>query len=258
MATARGSRRNRGQVLVITALVVIMLLLSAVIYVNETLKNTPVSKPEVDADLSAVRQVALHTVVSALANVSNGGNTTVLAEDLDMLESALASHCCSGAILVVNSALASTSPYEDGFWVSWGDSGDGVSSACAQFTLNSTGARVDNYLEYTVNITSALNVVGDYERLTGYLKEVNLTCTVTNEGGNALAEAFTVYYEYDGSLSTQNWIQASPSLTDYGNGTYLIQFTAETMHRNDPMLVSVHCLDTRGISVWANATCTQT
>ncbi|PVX25937.1 MAG: hypothetical protein CW716_07010 [Candidatus Bathyarchaeum sp.] len=57
----------------------------------------------------------------------------------------------------------------------------------------------------------------------------------------------------------QNQVAApSPSVTDYGNGTYTISFTAETQAENDPMIVSAHLYDLREIFLLANVTCSET
>jgi hypothetical protein len=123
--------------------------------------------------------------------------------------------------------------------------------------LNASGTSATYYSEYTVNVTSEIEVTGSYTLLTESLKQVNLTCKVFNEGKPALAQNFTIYYEQDGSLP-EEWVQVeAPSITDYGNGTYVISFTAETTNPDDPMLVSVHSHDLRYILVKANVTCTQ-
>jgi hypothetical protein len=124
--------------------------------------------------------------------------------------------------------------------------------------LNSSGTSATYYSEYAINVTSEIDVSGDYTLLTGSQKQVNVTCTLLNEGKPAQAQNFTVYYERDGSLSPEEWIQVtSPSIIDYGNGTYLISFTAETTNPDDPLLVSVHSQDLRQILIRANVTCTQ-
>ena len=149
-------------------------------------------------------------------------------------------------------------PYQEGAWIAWGSSGNGVSSAYVSFVVNSSGTSASYYAEYAVNMTSELNISGYYAQLTGTLKQVNLTCTVYNEGKPALAQNFTVYYEQDGSLPPEEWVEAaSPSIVDYGNGTYRVEFTAETANVDDPMLVSVHCHDLRDVFIKANVTCTQ-
>ena len=58
-------------------------------------------------------------------------------------------------------------------------------------------------------------------------------------------------------MQTDGWVKVdSPSITDFGNGTYSVSFTTETDQSNDPLLVSMLCQDQRGISVGANVTCT--
>jgi hypothetical protein len=257
MKTSCSRRRNSGQVLIITSLVVVMLLLSSVIYVAETQKNAPVFRSGVNPAFSAVRQAARHAAISALANISRGGDTGVLVADLNQFKSAITNNTYN-AVLNLEFALFDSAPYQDGVWISWGSSGEGVSSVCVGFELDSSEPAATHHSEYAVNVTSRIAVSGYYERLTGAFKEVNVTCTLFNEGEPALAQNFTVYYEYDGSLSPEEWLQVSSVETvDYGNGTYSMSFTAETSHRNDPMLVSLHCSDLRGVFIQANATCTR-
>jgi hypothetical protein len=257
MKNHRLHRSNSGQVLIIAALIITMLLLSTALYVAEIEKAAPSYEPETDTSFSSYKLGTLHTVISALANISNGGNVDVLVADLNQFQSAVAAHSYN-AIFKMEFTPFNVAPYEDGVWIAWGSSGSGVSSAYVNFVLNSSGASANYYSGYAVNITSELNISGDYALLTGTLKQVNVTCTVSNEGKPALAQNFTIYYEQDGSLSPEEWIQAaSPSIVDYGNGTYRMSFTAETSQQSDPMLVSVHCHDLRGILIRANVTCTQ-
>lgn len=249
-------RKNSGQVLVITSLIVVMLLLSAVIYVRETKMDAPIYTGSSKISISAIKQATSHTVISALANISNDGATEILSTNLNQLEYVLA-NCSYSSILNLNYTPLSNGIYQDGVWISWGATGEGTSSAYVDFVLETSGVSTDYYSEYAVNITSKLAVNGNYVRLTGALKQVNVTCTIYNEDKPALAQNMTVYFEYDGSLSTEQWIQVvSPTTIDYGNGTYLISFTASTNQRTNPMLVSVHTHDARGILILANATCT--
>ena len=255
MKTASSKRRgNSGQVLVITSLIVVMLLLSTVIYVRETGMDAPVYANAANLGFSAVKQAAVHTVISALANISNGGDIGVLAADLNQLRSVIANHSYN-AILTMNYTPLNSAPYVDGVWVSWGTSGQGVSGAYVTFALNSSGVSANYYSGYSVNVTSKLLVEGYYTLLDGASKQVNVTCTLHNEDKPALAKNFTIYYEYDGTLTTEEWVQVPvPTIVDYGNGTCFLSFTATTMNRSDPLLISVHYHDTRGILVLANAT----
>ena len=107
-------------------------------------------------------------------------------------------------------------------------------------------------MEYDVNVTTAADLSGNYQ-LNGNLTQVNLTVNVLNEGKPALAQNFTFYFEN----ATDGWVKvSSPSITDFGNGTYSVSFTTETDQSSDPLLVSMLCQDQRGISVGANVTCT--
>jgi hypothetical protein len=158
----------------------------------------------------------------------------------------------------LDSTPLNVAPYDNGAWLSWGQDGFGVSSIFADFTLNSTGLSQNQYAQYSVNLTTTMSVSGQYT-LSNDSKQAEATVSILNEGKPALAKNFTVYYEDDGSLSTENWLPVtSPTVTDYGNGTYLLSFTAVTTNPDDPLLVSVNSWDLRSILVRANATCIQT
>jgi len=257
MKTRRSSRGNSGQVLIIVALIVTMLLLSTALYVAETEKDVAVYEAEVDPAFSAYKLGAMHTIMSALSNISNGGPPGILVTNLNHLKAVVDNHSFN-AILKMEFTPLNTAPYQDGVWIEWGSSGKGISSAYAAFVLNSSGTSATYYLEHVVNVTSEIEVSGEYTMLNETLKQVTVTCNILNEGEPALAQNFTVYYEQDGSLSPEEWVQvASPSIVDYGNGTCVMSFTAETTNPDDPVLVSVHCRDLRGIFIRASVTCTQ-
>ena len=257
MKPPRSKRRNSGQVLIIASLVVTLLLLSTALYVSEIEKNAAVYESRAKPAFSAYKLGVTHTVISALANISNGGSTDVLVADLNQFKSVVNKNSFS-AIVKMDVTPLNAAPYQDGVWISWGSSGRGISSAYVNLALNSSGTSAIHYSEYAINVTSEIEVNGYYTLLMGSLKQVNLTCNILNEGKPALAQNFTVYYEQDGSLSPEEWIPvASPGITDYGNGTYTMSFTAETTNPDDPMLVSVHSHDLRYILTKANVTCTQ-
>ena len=251
-------RQNSGQVLVITSLILILLLFSTTLYVAETEKNTPISYAEADISLLAIRLGTVHSVVSALANISNGGSVDVLAENLNRYEFVVLSNSY-GSMIKVDWTPLNVAPFQDGVWLSWDQNGFGVSSILADFALNCTGISKNQYAQHTVNVTSAVSLSGQYTPLNGSSKQTEATVSILNEGKPALAKNFTVYYENDGSLLTEQWIKViSPRVIDYRNGTYLFSFTAETTNPSDPLLVSVHSHDLRSIFVRANVTCIQT
>jgi hypothetical protein len=148
-------------------------------------------------------------------------------------------------------------PYRNGIWISWGADGKGVSSAYVRIVFGYSGPSTSSNLGYNINVTSEANLSGDYLQLNGNLTQVKLIVNILNEGKPALAQNFTFYLEDNGSLLTENWVKVdSPSITDFGNGTYSMLFTTETDLSDSPLIVSMICQDQRGISVGANVTCT--
>jgi len=259
MGRKAGNRRNSGQTLIITALTIALLILSIVYGVFEAGKRSEMlSAATLNSPVLATKLGLRNTVTSSLVNVSNGGENGILTANLKEYASIVGNQSHFGKCSVLFT-VSDASPYQSGMWISWGSDGTGVSSAYANFTLVFTKTESDLQLEHTINITTALNVEGTYTKLEGALKQVNVTCRIFNEGEPALANNITLYYDHDGDLGTQDWIAAdSPTITDYGNGTYTISFTAETQTQDDPMLVSAHVYDLRDIFVLANATCTET
>ena len=157
---------------------------------------------------------------------------------------------------IIQFNVSESSPYQSGIWQSWETNGVGFSSAYANYTLTFTSTESDMQLEHETNITTRLNLDGNYILLGGTEKQVNITCEILNENEPALANNIDVYFDFDGDTQTQNWIVAdSPTITDYGNGTYTIDFIADTQTRNAAMHVSAQVNDTRNIFVMANVTC---
>jgi hypothetical protein len=245
---------NSGQVIVITALMVALVLLSTAIFVIETEKDVPTVSPDTNNVFLAYQQAARSTLISALASITNGGNPSILTADLNELNSSITSHSYQ-SILQMNFTPLNETLYKNGILI-WGTDGQGISSAYVTFYFNSTEASATSSLEYAINVTSQVNLSGSYLQLNGTLNQVNLTVNVLNEGKPALAQNFTFYYK-DAAFSTENWTQVtSPSIRDFGNGTYAVSFDAQTQQPGDPLLASMHCLDQRGILIDANVTCT--
>jgi len=241
---------SSGQVIIITALLVASLLLSTAIYVFETEKDVPTAGAEVNV-LPAYQQSTLSTLISALANVTNGGDSSVLTADLNELNAAITNDSYQAMLQMTYTPL-DVAPYQNGLWISWGEDGQGVSSAYVNFVFDSSSSSASSNLEYYVNVTTSADLSGNYQTNSNST-QVNLTVSVLNEGAPALAENFTFYFEN----AAGGWVQVtSPSITDFGNGTYSASFTIGTDQFSDPLLVSMVCQDQRGISVGANVTCT--
>jgi len=239
-----------AQVIIITALLVASLLLSTAIYVFETEKEVPTASTGQENVFPAYEQSIRNTLISALANVTNGGYRGVLSGDLNELTVAITNDSYQTIFQMIYTPL-NVAPYQNGVWVSWGTEGHGVSSAYASFVFGSSAPSASSNSEFAVNVTSEVDLNGYLQLYTNYT-QVNLTVNVLNEGKPALAQNFTFYFEN----ATGSRVKAdSPSLTDFGNGTYSAAFT-ETNQLNSPIPVSVLCQDQRGILVEANATCT--
>ena len=244
-------RRNSGQVLIITSLVVVLLLLSTVVYVMETQKNAPVYQPDFNSNLRGIKQAALHTVISALANVTNGGDPTVLDEDLNQLKSAVESNSYN-AISDLEFSSLNPVPYVNGLWVAWETEGEGISSASVSFVFNSSGLSAGYYSEFAVNVTSTIGVEGYFSQLNETVRQVTLTCFIRNEGKAAQPGTLSLYYQQD---NQSEWIQPiTPIVVDCGNGTCVASFLAENSTENT-LTVSVHVRDSRGVSIWTKVTC---
>ncbi len=145
-------------------------------------------------------------------------------------------------------------PYADGLWLDWGTTGEGVSSILMELALNSSGNSASYYAQYTVNITSSITINSIYTPVNESQKQVTVYCTLLNEGTPAAADNLEYHYQQD---TPNSWIQATtPIITNYGNGTYTAAFLTQNTTQTD-LPISVHCQDSRAISIWANTTSTQ-
>jgi len=243
---------SSGQLLIVAALAIAILISSTTIYVYELSKKTNSSdNSSLSNFVLALKQSTRNTMISSLTNVSNGGEKTVLAANLDRLSQVFRGINHLGICQLAFSPL-NDSNYDSGIWFSW-DTGDmGVSSAYANFTLKVYSMAVNTTLKYAVNITTAITINGYYTKSVGNEKTVSLRCNVYNEEELALAKNMTFFYEMLGS-----WMPVDSSnnliIMDYGNGTYRITFTVETPSNFVP--VSTHILDLRDVFVQANTTC---
>jgi hypothetical protein len=241
--------------LIITSLVVALLLLSTIVYVTDIEKNAPVFVSNGNSGLSAIKQAAAHTLVSALANITNGGDRSVLADDLNRFKSVVENHSYN-AISELNFEEVNTAPYSEGVWIFHGSDGEGISSVIVNFALNSTGNSASYYSEYAIKVTSSISINGNYTSIDENQTQVVVTCRVFNEGAPASADNLTVYYKQN---ETSVWVPAIlANTTDYGNGTYLSFFHLQDITQNRQLLISINCVDNRGVSVWAETTCLQT
>jgi hypothetical protein len=236
-------------VLIVSALLVALLLLSTALYVLEVGRDTPTVTMDTEDDSAEYLQAARNTLISALANVTAGGDPAVLTADLTELNAVVTAHSYQ-ALTTINYTPQNGDDYTDGFWLAWGTNG-GVSGVCVHFTFVSQSPQAASNSVCTLNVTSALTVTGNMTPLNETANQVALTLHVTNEGKPALAQGFTFQYQ-DG----ENWTQVeSANIVSNGDGSYTASFAAQTAEPTSQLSVSVLCVDRRGISIGANLTC---
>ncbi|MGB9960213.1 MAG: hypothetical protein ACPLKQ_06815 [Candidatus Bathyarchaeales archaeon] len=240
-----------GQLLIVAALAIAILISSTTIYVYELSGERQNGEDFFISDfVFAVKQGSRNAVISALANASNGGEKTILADNLNSLSQAYIRLNQRG-IWRLSYTVRDNANYEGGIWLSWGTNGLGVSSAYANFTLAVYDLTFNVTMHYAVNITTAITVNG-YYTTNGTAKTVSLYCQVFNEGEPALAKRLTVFYENLGVWVPVN-ASNSLSITDYGNGTYALSFTVNVP--SEIVQILVHVEDLRGILVQAGLSC---
>lgn len=243
----RGIRKERsGQILIITALIVSLLILSTTQYFYQ-LQGKNEDNDEISTEkILAIKAGTSRTLEVSLANITNGGSNSTLEENVNEWIEILRRRNTYG-ILVANVSFLNTPPYDSGLLINSSGDGYGISSACANFSFRILGTKIDVYLDFFVNVTTTLRVNGYYQ-MQGENKNVVLICEVLNEGNPALARDFEVSY-YNGT----SWIAVEDfSLTNYGNGTYRITFNAAV--DSETVNVSLGVIDMREIYVQANKT----
>ena len=253
--TGTRNRQNSGQILVIAVLVVSLVLLSTQFYIFEVGRSLGETHSlRVNDFVLAIKLGSKHTVAGSLADVSTGGDSAILYSNLQNWASFIGGFYQLGRP-VLNFTLLDASPYIGGLRLSWGINGFGVTSACADFNFSLLDGQVSVQLPYALNVTTTLFVEGVHRNLQGDIMQVNVTCRVLSDGAPALAENLTVLYQKSAA-----WLRAdakdSYSLTDYGNGTYLVIFEQEYLPL-ETVNVSAQVYDSRSIYVQANVTCTE-
>ncbi|HJX02444.1 MAG TPA: hypothetical protein VJ439_01135, partial [Candidatus Bathyarchaeia archaeon] len=129
-------RRNcSGQLLIVAALAIALLISSTTVYVYEVSKEpvTDESK-QLSLYLPGLKQSTRKTAISSLANISKGGETAVFETNLAELSDNMLSldfGICNLAYTSLNE-----SSYDSGILLSWNKTDTNISGAYANFTLN--------------------------------------------------------------------------------------------------------------------------
>ncbi len=241
---------RRGQVLVVAALAIALTILSTQAYVYR-LSRTRIS-PEhghICDYVLCIEQGSRHVVMASLVNVSQGGAASNLGANLERWESFVAKDYSLGRC-GLNATPSSEPPYAEGVWLDWGIDGEGVSSACAEFTMNLSGMGIEVDDGFAVNVTTRVIIFGSYTTIENDDKEITVFVGLLNEAEPALLGSIILeYLESPGQWLEPTQIQ---SFTDYGNGTYRYVFTESVAGAE--VQVRAQVTDRRGVFVQAERT----
>ena len=133
----------------------------------------------------------------------------------------------------------------------WGVDGEGVTSACVDYTFNITGMGAEADLSFTVNTTTRLLISGSYQDMGGDSKAVTAFIQLTTDCRPAL------YGDVTPEANVSNGWTDMAALGDYaeedhGDGTSTYTFTADIPGSDVPVRFMVH--DRRGVYVMAEVT----
>jgi len=241
---------NSGQVLIVAALVISLIIISTVTYVYELATVENYSESMVSSEYILMIQAgSKHVLISSLSNITHNGAYSVLEENLQRWCLLISKQYTFGRS-ILNYALVETPPYSNGLWVSWTSNGYGVSSACANFSLWVSDQSITMEKSYFLNVSTILQIRGEFSPLNEGEKQVLVLVNLSDEDMPALAKSVSVAYR-----ELDVWVETEYILTDYGNGTYRVLFSA--FIPSDAVEVSLRVTDQRGIFVMANTTCVE-
>jgi hypothetical protein len=240
--------RGRGQVLIVAALGIALVIISTQAYVLKLSRTRVLSDYGCYSDhVLGIEQGTGHVVVASLVNVSRGGASSVLSDNLDRWEAFVSGDHAFGRC-DLNATPASQSPYSGGIRLDWGTEGEGVSSACAELTLNVSGRGLEVDHMFTVNSTTLLSVEGSFTDLGGDTKALTVSVELQVDGGWALAGSVSLEYMKSSAWTDPTGL-GSYQEQDYGNGTYLYTFTDDVP--GSQVQVRAQVYDLRGVYVRA-------
>jgi hypothetical protein len=241
---------NKGQVIVITALLIALMILSTFVYVTAIIKQAPTIESNQFDVFPQYQQSLRNTLISSLANVTNNGTSQILNENIGKLNQIFSSHYYE-SMLEINCTLSNVVPYQNGLWISGPQENHAVVGAKASYQLSSIGNSKISNNAGIVNIISEAYLSGNSLQINETAKQVTLTAQVLNEGVPTLAAGFTCYYQNGAVLIKTEAF----NVTDFGNGTYRIVFSAQSSPSSEPLVASMNIIDHRGIIVSVNTTC---
>ena len=247
-------RKNEsGQILIICVLVVSLVILSTQLHIYEVARSLHgVSRLQTNSPLFSIEVESRNVVISSLVNVSSGGDSSILQENLQEWSSFLGGLQQFGTHHLTFEV--EQTPYVNGTRLVWGNDGSGITGAYSDFDVSLVDQYANTNMSFAVNVTSSIQLEAYCSSLGGDVKQIDVTSRVFNEGAPALAQSMTLLFQN----GTGYWLDAENqpgfSFADFGNGTYTAQFEVDTPQPT--VSVSSQVFDLRSIYVQANVTCT--
>lgn len=247
------TKARSGQMVVVSALAIALIITSTAIYVYELNDSFADSdSPTLNYFLQFIRIGSKHTVAGALANITNGGQSETLATNLNKWKNIVERQYLLGTF-ILNFNPRNTTPYNSGVYIDWGNPGIGISEAYVDFSLNISGKEIEAYVPYSINVSTRFIIEGFMREISPSIKQITVECTLFNDGQPTLAKNIVLYYK-----ESTEWLIPNDAndyfIMDYGNGTYNAVFYVETYASS--ISISSRVFDRRGILVVANTTCT--
>ena len=199
-----------------------MLLISTQVYVYKNSRHKPSTKHGTLVDyILHLEKSSKHVVTASLINISQGGDTSTLSDNLERWKAFVGADYRFG-IVYLNYTLSNQPPYSDGIRLDWGTTGTGISSASVNVSLSLSGRGANVEDDFIVNVTSTVLLSGWWETISGNNKRVTVIVNLLNEGSPALAGSIGL--EYWGGTWMDPSVLDRYSELDYGNGTYRYYF----------------------------------
>ena len=248
-------RKNEsGQILIICVLVVSLVILSTQLHIYEVARSLHgVSQLQSNSPLCSIEVETRNVVISSLVNVSSGGDSSILPENLQEWSSFLGGLQQFGTPHLTFEV--EQTPYVNGTRLVWGNDGSGVTGAYGDFDVSLVDQYANTNMSFAVNVTSSIQLEVYCRSLGGDLKQIDVTSRVFNEGVPALAQSMTLLFQNGTGYWRDAENQPGFSFVDFGNGTYTAQFEVDTPSQPE-VPISSQVFDLRGIYVQANVTCT--
>ena len=240
-------RKNSGQLLVLVALLIALILISSELYVVNVGKSSGINQMSSIQDYGLSLELgSKHVIIGSLANITSGGQNENLLLNLQRWSSFVANEEKFGNHFLFFYPKTST-PYSEGLWISGGSDGIGISSAVVDFDYRVEQQGINWTRSFTVNVTSSVQVYCNYRIINENEKQTSVTFQLSVDGSPAFAKQFSIEYDKNGTWlvpdETNNYL-----MQNFGNGTYNVVFSNNLNEANS---IYVQVTDSNGIMVRA-------